>query len=948
MKSYQWILIICFVVSGFCSVVVTDAAEKAIPSLDQRFGTADVQESPSFQRHVVPLLSRLGCNGRACHGSFQGRGGFRLSLFGYDFQGDHAALMDKESPRVDKQQPLESLILIKPTDADNHEGGLRYKKGGWEYHVLRRWVESGAADAEKIDQLQGLQISPAEIVFDKAGQTEQLKVIACWADGTREDVTPLCRYVTNDGQVAKIDKNGLVTAGTVGDSHVVVNYDKAVVPVPVIQPVSDRVGARYPQVSTSTRIDELVVSKLRKVGIVPSVLCTDAEFLRRVSLDMTGTLPTTAEVKEFLTDTSKDKRQRKIDELLKRPAYAAWWSTKLCDFTGNNSDSLNNVVPRGNGVTRTASQDWYEWIKLRIAENIPYDELVAGVVLAASRNPGEDFSDYCNNLSRVYSGASDEGYANRQSMPHYWARRSFRESEERVIGFAYSFLGLRIQCAQCHKHPFDQWTQDDFEQFSGFLTSTKFGNNPASKTEYNQLLETLKLKGKKGGDLRREIGKLLKEGKTIPFQEVYTATPKRSNKQKVDIDQLRQQAKNMAARLVILKDKGQQEAVVATQKGLVRLQKRIKAEERTRAQGPSGTAKLLGGEVIDLTQFDDPRQPLMDWLRAPENPYFAQAFVNRVWATYFNVGIVDPPDDMSLGNPPSNKPLLDYLAQGFIEHDFDMHWLHREIVSSDTYQRSWQPNDTNRSDQRNFSRAVPRRLPAEVTYDAIQYAAASDARVEQMQKDLAGRAVLIPGSGTRYLGSNREAQYALTIFGRSMRETNCDCDRTEDVSLLQTVYLQNDQQLLDQLTDRNDSWLAQIQREYKIGKPAPVNARKAPRRPDNYDQLVRSRKAKIKQLRAAGKDETAVKLERQLRSYVKRFAGNKEPVKQTSPERQLPAAEVASKIVQGAYLRTLSRYPTEQELARSVKYLGESVDVAQGAKDLLWVLLNTKEFILNH
>ena len=542
MKSYQWILIICFVVSGFCSVVVTDAAEKAIPSLDQRFGIADVQESPSFQRHVVPLLSRLGCNGRACHGSFQGRGGFRLSLFGYDFQGDHAALMDKESPRVDKQQPLESLILIKPTDADNHEGGLRYKKGGWEYHVLRRWVESGAADAEKIDQLQGLQISPAEIVFDKAGQTEQLKVIACWADGTREDVTPLCRYVTNDGQVAKIDKNGLVTAGTAGDSHVVVNYDKAVVPVPVIQPVSDRVGGRYPQVSTPTQIDKLVVAKLRKVGIVPAELCTDADFLRRVSLDMTGTLPTTAEVKNFLADTSKDKRQRKIDELLKRPAYAAWWSTKLCDFTGNNNDSLNNVVPRGNGVTRTASQDWYEWIKMRIANNMPYDELIAGVVLAASRNPGEDFSDYCNNMSRVYSGGSDEGYTHRQSMPHYWARRSFRQSEERVIGFAYSFLGLRIQCAQCHKHPFDQWTQDDFEQFSGFLTSTKFGNNPASKTEYNQLLETLKLKGKKGGDLRREIGKLLKEGKTIPFQEVYTATPKRSNKQKVDIDNLRQQA----------------------------------------------------------------------------------------------------------------------------------------------------------------------------------------------------------------------------------------------------------------------------------------------------------------------------------------------------------------------------------------------------------------------
>ena len=539
----------CLFLWGLCQGLAVQSAENTLPSLDQRFDSADVQEEPSFQRHVVPLLSRLGCNGRACHGSFQGRGGFRLSLFGYDFAADHAALLDAESPRVNREQPLESLILVKPTDADNHEGGLRYKKGGWEYQVLRRWVETGAThDDEKIDKLQDLQISPAEIVFDKAGQTAQLKVIACWADGTREDVTPLCRYVTNDGQVAKIDKNGLVTAGTPGDSHVVVNYDKAVVPVPVIQPVSDRVGKRYPQVATPTKIDKLVVAKLRKVGIVPAELCTDAEFLRRVSLDMTGTLPTTSEVKEFLADTSKDKRQRKIDELLQRPAYAAWWSTKLCDFTGNNNDSLVNVVPRGNGISRTASQDWYEWIKVRIQENTPYDELAAGIVLASSRNQGEVYADYCANMSRVYSGSSDEGYTNRESMPHYWARRTFREPEERVIGFAYSFLGLRIQCAQCHKHPFDQWTQNDFEQFRGFLTNTKFGNNPASKTEYNQLLETLKLKGKRGGDLRREVGKLIKEGKTIPFQEVYTAAPKSSTKPKVDIGKLRGQLKKLEAR----------------------------------------------------------------------------------------------------------------------------------------------------------------------------------------------------------------------------------------------------------------------------------------------------------------------------------------------------------------------------------------------------------------
>ncbi|MFP6602146.1 MAG: DUF1549 domain-containing protein, partial [Pirellulaceae bacterium] len=661
----------CLLVWGLCQGLVAESAETTLPSLDQRFAPADVQEAPSFQRHVVPLLSRLGCNGRACHGSFQGRGGFRLSLFGYDFASDHAALLDAESPRVDTKQPLESLILNKPTNADNHEGGLRYKKGGWEYQVLRRWVENGATfDGNNLDQLKGLQITPTEIIFGKANQSVQLKVIAQWADGTREDVTPLCRYITNDGQIATIDKDGVVSAGKAGDSHVVVCYDKAVVPVPVIRPVSEKIAARYPPVATPTRIDELVVSKLRKVGIVPSALCTDADFLRRVSLDMTGTLPTSSEVEAFLADTSKDKRQRKIDELLKRPAYAAWWSTKLCDFTGNNEDALNNVVPRGNGVSRTASQDWYEWIKMRITDNMPYDELVAGVVLAVSRNPDENFSNYCDNLSRVYAGTTDEGYAERPSMPHYWARRSFREPEERVIGFAYSFLGLRIQCAQCHKHPFDQWTQDDFQQFSGFLTSTKFGNNPASKTEYQELLKTLKLEGKKGGDLRREIGKLLKEGKTIPFQEVYTSAVTQPKRKPTGVDQLRQQVKNLEARLVVLKEKGQQEAVVTTETGLVRLQKRLKAAEKAKA-GSSTTAKLLGGDVVDLTQFQDPRQPLMEWMRSRENPYFAHAFVNRVWATYFNVGIVDPPDDMSLGNPPSNKPLLDYLAQAFIEHDFD-------------------------------------------------------------------------------------------------------------------------------------------------------------------------------------------------------------------------------------------------------------------------------------
>ena len=218
-----------------------------------------------------------------------------------------------------------------------------------------------------------------------------------------------------------------------------------------------------------------------------------------------------------------------------------------------------------------------------------------------------------------------------------------------------------------------------------------------------------------------------------------------------------------------------------------------------------------------------------------------------------------------------------------------------------------------------------------------------------MQTDLSGRAILIPGSGQRYAGSSRTAQYALTIFGRSMRETNCDCDRTQDVSLLQTVYLQNDDQLLNQLTDSKNSWLAQIQREFSIGRATTGSPAKKRRRPANYKKVIELRKEEIKQLRTAGKDEAGDNLERQVRAYRKRFdTEQEEPSEKTSQDQPLPASEVTRKIVQSAYLRTLSRYPTDQELQRSVKYLVEARDVASGARDLLWALLNTKEFILNH
>ncbi|MBH57484.1 MAG: hypothetical protein CMJ82_09900 [Planctomycetaceae bacterium] len=365
-QSYLLILTVLL----FGSVSEVNSAQ-SLKSVDLRFEDAQTDEVPDFQRHVVPLLSRLGCNGRACHGSFQGRGGFQLSLFGYDFAVDHQALFNEDSPRVNLESPNDSLIIAKPTDEFEHEGGKRYEKESWEHNLIRQWITGGAKFEENsVSKLLRVEITPEEILFSRQGQTEQLTVIAVWEDGTREDVTPLVRYYTNDNLIADVDQDGLVTSGeSKGDTHVVISYDKAVVPIPVLRPLTNLVGKRYPKIETPTRIDELVVEKLRKLGIVPSDIASDAEFLRRVSLDISGTLPTAQEAAEFIQDKSPNKRAQKVEALLNSPGYAAWWATKLSDFTGNNDQQLVNTSPIRTGP----GEIWYRWIEQRVAQNVPYD-----------------------------------------------------------------------------------------------------------------------------------------------------------------------------------------------------------------------------------------------------------------------------------------------------------------------------------------------------------------------------------------------------------------------------------------------------------------------------------------------------------------------------------------------------------------------------------------------
>lgn len=836
---------------GFAAFVllplVSVDAEETLRPAAQRFLADTVEETPDFQRHIVPLLGRQGCNGRSCHGSFQGRGGLRLSLFGYDMKFDLEALTklkgEADELRVNLKKPTESLMLVKASDASMHEGGEKLKKGSWEYRLFAKWIECGCPGPRDGLQLARLQVEPSEIRFTAPGQTVQLKVTAFWKDGVSEDVTCLSRFRTNSEAVAEIDSFGKVTSLDKGDTHVVAFYDNGVVAVPVLLPIHPEVVTKYPPQKTSTKIDGLIVDKLKKLGVVPSDVCNDTEFLRRVSLDVVGSLPTPAEVEGFAADRSADKRAHKVEELLARPEYAAWWATKLCDLTGNNPQQMGD-----NNFRQEQSLQWYQWLEARLSENMPYDKIVEGMFLSVSRRPGQSFNDYTLESTHYLRKDEPESFADYPSMPHYWSRNTFRKPEDRVLGFSYAFLGIRIQCAQCHKHPFDQWTQQDYQEFTKFFTRVNYGYDRDARDTATALEEKLGLKGKNGAEQRKILVETAKKGDPIPLREVYlTPAP---------------------PPVKIAKSTGK------------------KGTEPVKTVAMRQPARLLGAETLDLATLDDPRTAVMDWLRRKDNPFFVKALVNRIWAHYFGLGIIEPADDLNLANPPSNGPLLDYLSQGFIRSGYDLKWLHREIVSSAAYQRTWRTNETNEGDRRNFSHMLPRRLPAEVAYDAVLQATTSSKKLAAVHDAVEKRAI----SHASTTGAvNR---YAVQVFGKPERATTCDCERSGEPTLLQAVFLQNDREML-QLIERG-GWLAEVAqrcREPLPGSGVPVKS-----------------KGKPEPMTDALRDE----------------------------------------FIQEAFLRTLSRDPSAAEVARARQHFTATATTSDGVRDLLWALLNTREFIVNH
>ncbi len=633
---------------------VAPAAEIQLP------GGATIQKV-DFERHVMGVFGRMGCASGSCHGSFQGKGGFRLSLFGYDPEKDYLAITrDLDGRRINPNDPDNSLLLLKATGQVEHGGQRRFAKDSWAYRLLREWIVQGAEWHKGSGDIASITVTPPEYAFPKPGLSGQLTVNVTFADGTRENITPLCDFRTNDDAVAEVNPLGVVKGLRPGDTAIVISYRGQVLPVRVLVPVEAPPGFQYPNVPVANYIDTEVFAKLRRLNIVPSDLAGDAEFLRRVTIDTIGTLPTPQEVREFLADPRPDKRARKIDELLAHPMHAALWATKFCDITGNNTDALENPAQ----LRPKWSQMWHDWFRKRLADNMPYDEIVRGVLCATSRE-GQSAEDYLKWLKETEAAASQgekTHYAERSTLDLFWRRQQAVTIDQWGEKTAAAFLGVRLECAQCHKHPFDRWTQTDYRAYANIFSAVAFGISPDAK----QTFDTENAERRKQGN---------KPNRLQQVREVFIGPNGRGSNP-------------------------------------------LPNPDTNRPLPP----KALGGPAIPLEPGKDPRVRLFEWMHASDNPFFARSFANRVWGHYFGIGIVQPVDDFSLANPPSNEKLLDALAQDFVENKYDIRQLERTILNSRTYQLSFTTNATNRFDRTNFSHSYVRPLMAEVVVDVLSAA----------------------------------------------------------------------------------------------------------------------------------------------------------------------------------------------------------------------------------
>jgi hypothetical protein len=659
--------------------------------------TAAPREQPvSFRRDVLPILSKANCNGGGCHGALAGKGGFRLSLFGYNPEADHLAITrEAQGRRVELSDPGASLLLTKPTTLVKHKGGKRLETDSEDYRTMARWIAQGAPGPQADDPtLTELAVSSAEQTV-REGQSLQIKVRAKFSDGVERDVTRWAKFTSTDETVASVDGFGNVSVIGPGAGAVTAWYSSQIVIARLTSPFSNAIPTEvFAQAPRANFIDDLVLAQLQRLNLKPSPPADDATFVRRAFLDTLGRLPTPAEVEAFVRDSAADKHARLADALFARPEFVDYWTYKWSDV----------FLVSGAKLRPDAVRAYYGWIRARVAANTPWDRLVRELVTARG--------------SSVEEGASNF-YAVHQ------------DPESMAENVSQAFLSLSINCARCHNHPLERWTNDQYYQFAN-------------------LFARVRAKGW-GGDPRNGDGK----------------------------------------RTLYVESRGD----------LI--------QPRTGKPQPPAP---LDAPPIPATDPGDRREVLADWLTSPANPYFTRAIANRVWANFLGVGLVESVDDLRASNPSSNEALLAALAKFTAEQRYDLRALMRLILTSHTYRRSGDVLPENRDDRRHYSRHFPRRLSAEVLADALaDITGRPETFNEIVLSDGSTEKTSLQTNAVRslQLSDSAVSSYFLKTFGRNQREITCECERSNQPSLVQVLHLSNGGTINDSLAGK-DGRLAKL------------------------------------------------------------------------------------------------------------------------------------------
>ena len=630
--------------------------------------SANVQKV-DYIRDVMPVMSKVGCNAGTCHGSKDGKNGFKLSLRGYDPIYDTRALTDElASRRVNIAAPEKSLMMVKGTGAVPHVGGQVIVHGTPNYEILRRWIGGGAKLDMTSARVTGIQVTPQNPIVQRLGGKQQIRILATYSNGDVRDVTAESFVESGNRDVATTDATGLVTTERRGEAPILARFEGRYAATTVTV-MGDRTGFVWEEPDKWNFVDEHVARKLERMKIRSSDLCSDVDFIRRVYLDLTGLPPTSEIVRAFVADKqdSKAKRFALVDKLIGKPEFIDHWTNKWADLLQVNRKYL---APQG-------AKSFREWIRKEVTDNTPYDKFAYKVLTASGSNKENPPAAYY----KILRNPADT----MENTTHLW-------------------MAIRFNCNKCHDHPFERWTQDQYYETAAYFAQYGLKTDPASG--------------------KSRIGGTAVEG-AKPLYEIVFDKPNGD--------------------------------ITHDRTGVI-------------------TAPNFPFEVnYKAPEKATRRQHLASWITAADNPYFAKSYVNRVWGYLMGVGLIEPLDDIRAGNPPTNPELLDDLSKKFIAGGFNVRELMRAICKSRTYHLALRTNQWNADDKTNYSHAVPKRLTAEMLYDAIHAVTGSQPKIPGVAPGT--RAAQLPDAGVKLPDS------FLANFGRPARESACECERSAGVAL---------------------------------------------------------------------------------------------------------------------------------------------------------------------